>query len=87
MVMPGMGGMELADRIRALWPTLPVLLMTGYTEEAITRAGERPRDEQIIEKPFTLNALLEKVRWALSVNGGEAHPPDPSPNGPPSSRC
>jgi PAS domain S-box-containing protein len=73
MVMPGMGGMELADRIRALFPTLPVLLMTGYTEEAITRAGERPRDEQIIEKPFTLNALLEKVRWALSVNGGGPH--------------
>jgi PAS domain S-box-containing protein len=77
MVMPGMGGMELADRVRALLPTLPVLLMTGYTEEAITRAGERPRDEQIIEKPFTLSAMLEKVRWALASNGNGAHPSDP----------
>jgi two-component system, cell cycle sensor histidine kinase and response regulator CckA len=68
MVMPGMGGLELADRVRALSPKLPVLLMTGYTEEAITRAGERPRDEQIIEKPFTLNTMLEKVRWALAAN-------------------
>jgi PAS domain S-box-containing protein len=66
MVMPGMGGMELADRLRALSPSLPVLLMTGYTEEAITRAGERPRDEQIIEKPFTLHTVLERVRWALA---------------------
>lgn len=77
MVMPGMGGMELADRVRTLSPTLPVLLMTGYTEEAITRAGERPRDEQIIEKPFTLNAMLEKVRWALAANGKGAHPSGP----------
>jgi PAS domain S-box-containing protein len=68
MVMPGMGGMELADRVRGLTPRIPVVLMTGYTEEAITRAGERPHDEQIIEKPFTLNTMLEKVRWALAAN-------------------
>jgi PAS domain S-box-containing protein len=74
MVMPGMGGMELADRVRAVLPTLPVLLMTGYTEEAITRAGERPRGEQIIEKPFTLTAMLEKVRWALAANGNGTGP-------------
>jgi PAS domain S-box-containing protein len=76
MVMPGMGGMELADRVRAVAPTLPVLLMTGYTEEAISRAGDRPREEQIIEKPFTLNAMLEKVRWALAANGNGAHASD-----------
>jgi PAS domain S-box-containing protein len=80
MVMPGMGGMELADRVRALSPPLPVLLMTGYTEEAITRAGERPPDEHIIEKPFTLNTMLERVRWALAAAGNGAHLPD-SENG------
>ncbi|HEY3013035.1 MAG TPA: ATP-binding protein [Gemmatimonadales bacterium] len=68
MVMPGMGGMELASRVRTLSPNLPVLLMTGYTEEAITRAGDRPLDEQIIEKPFTVHAMLEKVRGALAAN-------------------
>jgi two-component system cell cycle sensor histidine kinase/response regulator CckA len=67
MVMPGIGGMELATRVRALSPTLPVLLMTGYTEEAITRAGDRPLKEQIIEKPFTLHTMLEKVGWALAA--------------------
>ena len=81
MVMPGMGGMELADRVRAFSPALPVLLMTGYTEEAITRAGERPRDEQIIEKPFTLQAMLEKVRWALATNGNGTHRSDGEHNG------
>jgi two-component system, cell cycle sensor histidine kinase and response regulator CckA len=67
MVMPGMGGMELASRVRLVAPKLPVLLMTGYTEEAITRAGEQPHDEQIIEKPFTLHTMLEKVRRALAA--------------------
>jgi two-component system cell cycle sensor histidine kinase/response regulator CckA len=66
MVMPGMGGMELAGRVRSLSPGLPVLLMTGYTEEAITRTGERPLDEQIIEKPFTLHTMLHKVSLALA---------------------
>jgi two-component system cell cycle sensor histidine kinase/response regulator CckA len=74
--MPGMGGMELADRVRALSPRIPVVLMTGYTEEAITRAGERPHDEQIIEKPFTMNTMLEKVRWALAANGNGFAPED-----------
>jgi FixJ family two-component response regulator len=49
-----------------LSPTLPVLLMTGYTEEAITRTGDHSIDEQIIEKPFTLHTMLEKVRTALA---------------------
>jgi two-component system, cell cycle sensor histidine kinase and response regulator CckA len=66
MVMPGMGGTELAGRVRALSPTMPVLLMTGYTEEAITRTGDHSIDEQIIEKPFTLHTMLEKVRTALA---------------------
>jgi len=67
MVMPGMGGTELASRVRAIAPKLPVLLMTGYTEEAIIRAGDRPLDEHIIEKPFTLTTMLEKVSRAIDV--------------------
>jgi CheY-like chemotaxis protein len=67
MVMPGRGGTELAGRVRTVSPLLPVLLMTGYTEEAITRTGERPLDEQIIEKPFTLSTMLEKIPTALAT--------------------
>ncbi|MFL5530921.1 MAG: ATP-binding protein [Gemmatimonadales bacterium] len=70
MVMPGMGGAELATRVRALVPTLPVLLMTGYTEEALARNGDRPLDQEIIEKPFTLQIVLEKVRTALARKAG-----------------
>jgi two-component system cell cycle sensor histidine kinase/response regulator CckA len=66
MVMPGMGGMELATRLRTIAPQTPVLLMTGYTEEAIIRNGDRPHDELIIEKPFSQHTMLEKVRGALA---------------------
>jgi two-component system cell cycle sensor histidine kinase/response regulator CckA len=68
MVMPGMGGMELASRLRAISPRIPVLLMTGYTEEAIARTGDRPHDGLIIEKPFSQHTMLEKVRGALASN-------------------
>src|SRR4051812_2738430 len=70
MVMPGMGGAELATRVRAFAPTLPILLMTGYTEEALARNGDRPLDQEIIEKPFTLHIVLEKVRMALARKAG-----------------
>jgi two-component system, cell cycle sensor histidine kinase and response regulator CckA len=70
MVMPGMGGTELAGRVRAVSPTLPVLLMTGYTEEAITRSTDRPLEEHILEKPFTLHTMLEKIRTALASRPG-----------------
>jgi two-component system, cell cycle sensor histidine kinase and response regulator CckA len=66
MVMPGMGGMELASRLRTISPKIPVLLMTGYTEEAIARTGHRRHDELIIEKPFSQHTMLEKVRGALA---------------------
>jgi two-component system, cell cycle sensor histidine kinase and response regulator CckA len=70
MVMPGMGGMELASRLRSLSPKIPVLLMTGYTEEAIARNGDRPHDALIIEKPFSQHTMLEKVRGALAAAQG-----------------
>ncbi len=63
MVMPGMSGMELPARLRERRPGLRVLLMTGYTQEAISRAGAV--GEPMIEKPFTLAGLLERVREVL----------------------
>jgi two-component system cell cycle sensor histidine kinase/response regulator CckA len=70
MVMPGMGGTELASRLRTISPKIPVLLMTGYTEEAIARNGDRPHDAVIIEKPFSQHTMLEKVRGALASTQG-----------------
>lgn len=61
VVMPGMSGLELAERLRATHPALPVILTTGYSDE-ITQSGTGGR--MVILKPYrleTLAAALEQV--------------------------
>ncbi|HUF36027.1 MAG TPA: PAS domain-containing protein [Gemmatimonadales bacterium] len=66
MVMPGMSGLELRRRLRATYPGMPVLLMSGYSEEAITRLGEEEDTGPLIEKPFTVQGILDKVQAMLT---------------------
>jgi CheY-like chemotaxis protein len=65
IVMPEMSGLELRDRLRMMRPSVPVLLMSGYSQEAITRLGNRESLGPLIEKPFTVDGLLENVRSVL----------------------
>jgi DNA-binding NarL/FixJ family response regulator len=64
MVMPGMGGRELAERVLAQRPDTRVVLMSGYTEEPRIVGDEgTPRGvvPMFLQKPFAANALLECV--------------------------
>jgi PAS domain S-box-containing protein len=72
MVMPEMSGLDLRQRLREMRPKLPVLLMSGYSEEAITRLGSAAALGPLIEKPFTVQGILQKVREALSAEGSNA---------------
>jgi len=65
MVMPGMSGLELRQHLLVLRPALQVLLMSGYSEEAITRLGGSGPLPSLIEKPFTVDGMLAKVRDLL----------------------
>jgi CheY-like chemotaxis protein len=65
MVMPAMGGRDLAARFRAVRTDVPVLIMSGYTEDAIGSDHGIPRNTSILQKPFTPAALAKKVREAL----------------------
>jgi CheY-like chemotaxis protein len=58
LVMPGMGGRELAQRLTRLRPTLRVLYLSGYTTDAV------PRD-LLLQKPFTPDELAREVRAIL----------------------
>ena len=65
VVMPGMNGRDLADRIRQTRPTIRCLYMSGYTADIIARQGVLEKGIQFIQKPFSLADLAQKVREAI----------------------
>jgi len=64
VVMPEIGGPELADRLVERWPDLNVLFMSGYSQEVLPATATAERRE-LLEKPFTIPDLLKRVRAAL----------------------
>jgi PAS domain S-box-containing protein len=65
VVMPVLGGRELADRIALLRPDIKVLFVSGYTDDAVVRNGVMADSVQFLHKPFTPSTLLSKVREVL----------------------
>ncbi len=65
VVMPGMSGPELYSRVAEDHPGLKVLYMSGYTDEIVTAQGKLRSGEDLIEKPFSMDALAAKVREVL----------------------
>jgi two-component system cell cycle sensor histidine kinase/response regulator CckA len=57
VVMPGMGGRALANALRKRWPDIPILFMSGYTNEEIIHRGLLGPDEPFLQKPFPPAAL------------------------------
>ena len=65
VVMPKIGGRELADRIAEICPEIKVLYMSGYTDNAIVHHGVLGEGMEFIQKPFTVEGLARKVREVL----------------------
>jgi hypothetical protein len=79
MVMPGMLGNEVVDRVRAIRPGLPAVFITGYAQQVLDFHGIPAPELDIVQKPFTELALLTGIRRALSRaavprQGGPAGP-------------
>jgi DNA-binding NarL/FixJ family response regulator len=68
VVMPGMNGAELAQRVLADAPRTPVVFMSGYTGDAAPTGLEG----ELLEKPFPMATLVERVDAALARVGAEA---------------
>jgi len=65
VVMPGMGGHELAREVVKIRPTTKVLYLSGYTEDTIVSDGTIESGTAFLQKPFTLQNLSRKVREVL----------------------
>jgi CheY-like chemotaxis protein len=65
VIMPGMNGRELAQRISEIRPNTKVLYMSGYTENVIGHNGTLDAGVRLLQKPFTLRELKSKVREVL----------------------
>ena len=64
VIMPGMNGRELANRLRPMMPGMQVLFMTGHSQNAFEPHGRIEPDIELIEKPFRSDELAARV-WAL----------------------
>jgi DNA-binding NarL/FixJ family response regulator len=64
-----MGGTELASRLQDKHPTIRVLFMSEYTDDAVVRDGLLARGSAFLLKPFTPSGLVRKVRDVLSSGG------------------
>jgi CheY-like chemotaxis protein len=65
VVMPGMDGRQLTERISAIKPGVQVVFMSGYTSDVIAQRGVLDEGVQFLSKPFTRDDLARKMREVL----------------------
>jgi CheY-like chemotaxis protein len=65
VVMPGLNGRELAERLEELRPGIRVLFMSGYTDDSVLLHGVSTDERTLLPKPFTSIELAQRVRGAI----------------------
>jgi len=66
VIMPGLNGRELSERLATTQPGLPVLFMSGYTDDDVLARSLLPEEAPFIQKPFGPDELVAKVRTMLA---------------------
>lgn len=66
VVMKGMNGRELADRVHRIQPELPVIYMSGHTDDSVVRRGVMNDEMTLLHKPFTAAELMSRVELTLA---------------------
>jgi PAS domain S-box-containing protein len=71
LAMPEMGGRELARRLRAQRPGLPVVFMSGYTDDIVSRRGLLDDGVPFLEKPLSPDTIVRKMREVVSARSAD----------------
>ncbi len=66
LVMPEMGGKELAEKLRPISPRTKVIFCSGYTEDAIFHGGGVEAGVFFLQKPYTMATVAQKLNEAMS---------------------
>ena len=74
LVMPDMGGRQLAETLKARRPGMETIFISGYTNDAIVRNGNLPAGAAFLQKPFSPQALSKIVRDVLDARSSELRP-------------
>lgn len=67
VIMPGMGGKELAENIEKIQPNLKVLFTSGYTDQKIVQSGKLNNDINFLHKPYSIHELSKKIRELIET--------------------
>jgi len=65
LILPGIGGRVVLERIRARWPELPVVVMSGYAGRSSGHPGDLPPDVPFVQKPFSTHELVSILRSVI----------------------
>ncbi len=71
MMMPEMGGRELVEKLRPLYPATKVIYCSGYTEDAVFRSGGIEAGIFFLQKPYSVATVAKTVRDALAAPFGK----------------
>ena len=75
VVMPRMSGPDLVERLGPWHPEMKVLYVSGYTDKAVTQHGILDPRVALLQKPFSVETLLQKVREVLATPKETGHQP------------
>jgi two-component system cell cycle sensor histidine kinase/response regulator CckA len=70
VVMPGLTGVDVAERLKPLRPGVPVVYMSGYSNDVMSRYGLSVERGDFLLKPFTTDALLARMRESIRLRRG-----------------